>query len=189
MCAEGPTPAPPSRFTGYQMLCCAISPYASAGKIIATPPAIPPLIPLVIGYVSTGRCARCSGPISQPPYHLRVVVIVTDCTTTGNSSCASCGSTCRNHPTHPASISTAPKAVTQRFVTSPAAAMVQPKASTMGHAVGAGKWIVSPCAAPAPPCDSSCCAVSAMLYLPTMYTTVKTTTHTASTKCQYSANT
>jgi hypothetical protein len=36
-------------------------------------------------------------------------------------------------------MSAAPKAVTHRFVTSPAAAMVQPNASTMGHAVGAGK--------------------------------------------------
>ena len=57
---------------------------------------------------------------------------------TATSSCCSCGKTSRNHPTHPASMSTPPSMPIRALVTGPAAAKVHPKANTMGHAVTAG---------------------------------------------------
>ena len=72
-----------------------------------------------------------------------------------------------------------------------------PKARTSGHAVGAGNstlaGVLVPCGFIT--CSHSCCPRQRSLFahwfvhLPRMYTTVKTTTQTASTKCQYSDST
>src|SRR5271156_2475106 len=54
-----------------------------------------------------------------------------------------CGHTWRNHPTQPATISTAPRMLIPTLVTRPAKANVRPRASTIGNAVGAGRCTTS----------------------------------------------
>src|SRR6516225_7910779 len=61
----------------------------------------------------------------------------------GTVSCFSCGSNCRNQPTHPATDRIAPKMLTAGAVTRPAQTSARPKAKTTGHAVGAGKRTLS----------------------------------------------
>src|SRR5262249_26566904 len=56
------------------------------------------------------------------------------------SSCCS-GKTSRNQPIQPATHSTAPRALTDILVRSPANTRVNPKARTSGHGVDAGTWI------------------------------------------------
>jgi hypothetical protein len=79
----------------------------------------------------------------------------------------------------------APSTLTAAFVTMPAATSMTPKARTIGHAVGAGRSTVSGVRCCASACElMSQSAFSHLFYRPMMYTTVNTTTHTASTKCQ-----
>src|SRR5713226_1602590 len=105
-------------------------------------------------------------------------------------SCFSCGNTSRNHPTQPANVKIAPRMLTEALVTNPAKTNVRPKARMIGHVVGAGSSIEP--VAVVVRADSSCCSDAIFQYLlhrPITYTTVKTTIHTASTKCQYSDKT
>src|SRR6516164_3358673 len=61
----------------------------------------------------------------------------------GTVSCCSCGSNCRNQPTHPATARIAPNTLTPMVVSRPAQTNVRPKARTTGHAVGAGNRTLS----------------------------------------------
>src|SRR5271165_4093221 len=105
---------------------------------------------------------------------------------TGTSIWCSCGSTWRNQPTAPASHSTPPRMLSEALVSSPAKISDAPSASRKGHAVGAGSTTVS--GLPVTFWSGDCIEVS-ITYSVMKYTTVSTTTHTASTKCQYSAKT
>src|SRR5215469_12895704 len=70
------------------------------------------------------------------------VVTTVGSSRTGRLSCASTGKTLRNHPYPPAQAMSAPRQLMDGPVTSPAKIRVSPKASTTGHAVGAGISIV-----------------------------------------------
>src|SRR5690606_36348797 len=89
----------------------------------------------------------------------------------------STGSTSRNQQIAPANVSTTPTADTIQCVTSPAKPSVMPSAAIIGAAVGAGSSMVVGSRS------------SAILQRPITYTVVNTTTHTASTKCQYQEST
>src|ERR1700739_4604072 len=95
--------------------------------------------------------------------------------------------TCRNQPTQPAIASTAPRTVTETSVRRPANSNVKPKAKTSGHAVGAGSAISL--AAQELLRSADCISAISSPQRASTYTTVKTTTQTASTKCQYMAST
>ena len=85
------------------------------------------------------------------------------------STCSS-GSTWNHQPIAPIRASASPTMPTTTWVTSAAMARVRPRANTMGHTVGAGSvwW-----------------SWSWTAHRPISRPTVKTTTHTPSTKCQY----
>jgi hypothetical protein len=59
---------------------------------------------------------------------------------TGTDSCFSTGTTSQNHPIDPAAANIAPRTLTETLVTKPAKSNVTPKARTIGHAVGAGRF-------------------------------------------------
>jgi hypothetical protein len=67
------------------------------------------------------------------------------------------------------------------LVTNPAKTKVKPKARTIGHTVGAGISIEPDCSGSSNPSHA---IFQSFPHRPITYTTVKTTTHTASTKCQ-----
>ena len=113
----------------------------------------------------------------------RVVVTAGAGRSTGTDSWASCGRTSRNQPTAPAMARIAPSTLTAPLVTNPANSSVIPNASTIGHAVGAGTSTVSVVVSPFGSMIRQ--PFASFPQRPMMYTTVKTTTHTTSTKCQY----
>src|SRR5215469_4471026 len=110
--------------------------------IMTNPPAMPPLIPALTGYVSTGRTARCGRLTCICSIRLRDVTGTKETSSTGTMTCVSCGSTCANQPRHPASMNTAPNKDTNKLVTRPRATRVNPNARITGDAVGAGNWTV-----------------------------------------------
>src|ERR1700756_3261841 len=67
--------------------------------------------------------------------------MTTSSRTTGSHSWASTGRTSRNQPTAPAIANIAPRMLTGVAVTIPAHTRVNPNASTIGQAVGAGTSI------------------------------------------------
>src|SRR5208283_608351 len=131
-----------SRLIGYQILPCFRIPYKHASTAIATAPASPPLIPAATGYVSSGSSARGkSGAISRRATAGRDVLTDTGASTTGTSTCFSCGKTLRNHATQPTTARIAPRIESETLVMTPAKSSAIPNASVMGHAVGAGNLI------------------------------------------------
>src|SRR5208283_1409785 len=72
----------------------------------------------------------------------RDVSTTTASSATGTHSCASTGRTWRNQPAAPATANTAPRMLTGAAVTIPAHTSINPNATTMGHAVGAGTSIL-----------------------------------------------
>src|ERR1700722_11943479 len=184
------------------MLCCFSSPYKHASTAIATPPASPPLIPAETGYVSSGsKALGNSGATASRSTSWRAVRISGTTAVTSIVSSCSTGSTSRNHPTAATTAKIPPRMLTDSLVTSPAISSVNPNASTIGQAVGAGSvtFVTTPACGrlgkftePVGIIDrvsSNPAEAKFSFYLLTTYTTVKTTTHTASTKCQYIANT
>ncbi len=88
----------------------------------------------------------------------------------------------------PATANNPPTMLSEVLLISPAMTSVNPSASRPGHALGAGKG--TSVGVEEVPGFDSCSGLILLSFLvakryrPTRYTTVKTTTHTASTKCQ-----
>ena len=145
-CASAGSATAESRLIGYQRLRCTISPYARASTAIAIPPTIPPRIPAEYGWTSTGTRVRCA----PSPMLARSTAGFDGTTALGRSigrmtirSTCSSGRTSRHQPTAPISARTIPTTLTAACVTRPAKASVMPRATTIGHAVGAGRSICS----------------------------------------------
>src|SRR5215472_227739 len=142
-------------------------------------------MPADIGYVSTGSQARTNwGATGSRSTTRRSVTTRTSSAMTGTATSCSWGKTSRNQPTEPARASTTPRTVTDTLVSRPANIKANPQAKARGHAVDAGTSISLETRGPGATCSADPIATSP-LYRPITYTTVKTTTHTASTKCQY----
>src|SRR5215468_392395 len=109
--------------------------------------------------------------------------------TTGTVCSCSWGKTSRNQPIDPARESTAPSKLTEKLVTRPANNKVDPKARTKGQAVGAGTSISRGVGRLSVDCSVISKVAISFPQRPRTYTTVKTTTQTTSTKCQYNEST
>src|SRR6185369_3448765 len=110
---------------------------------MATLPARPPLMPDDTGWISMGRRARCRiSPRSSRATFCAIVVGNSKVLSTGTVSWRSWGRTSRNQDTQPATSSSAPVTLIEKWVTRPAVIRLAPKATTRGAAVGAGRSTV-----------------------------------------------